>query len=188
MGNSSLFGAWLGKSAKMAAVVAVGLTCLALVSDGVSGQVEANAQVSPVSGASSGPVASTGSVVALSSAHVQQVSRDPQSDLEQCCTNVSNLSTALEMYAFDNDGAYPESLAQLTDESYLLRIPECPAAGQDTYSSTYTSGTDPDSYAFCCRGNHHQAAGIGTDYPRIDSEHRVMLEPLRRNDQANSHR
>ena len=67
-----------------------------------------------------------------------------------CKANLKNFSTALEMYASDNAGRYPESTSMLTAGNYFKTLPTCPASGKDTYSETYKMGTNPDSYSFRC--------------------------------------
>jgi hypothetical protein len=59
-----------------------------------------------------------------------------------CKSNLKNIGTALEMYSSDHGGEYPPSLATLSPE-YLKRIPECPLAGQDTYSPSYNLSWAP---------------------------------------------
>lgn len=78
-----------------------------------------------------------------------------QGQLTACKSNLKNIATACEMYSTDFGGKYPTNLSALTP-NYLKTVPECPAAGTDTYSSTYKSSTDPDFYEFACSGNHHQ--------------------------------
>jgi hypothetical protein len=55
---------------------------------------------------------------------------------KQCEDNCKKIGTALEMYSTDNSGRYPEKMDYLIP-AYLSKIPDCPAAGKDTYSAGY---------------------------------------------------
>jgi hypothetical protein len=95
--------------------------------------------------------------------------------LTQCQSNCKNIGTALEMYSTDNSGHYPTDLSKLKGE-YLRNIPTCAAAGKDTYSESYKSKQDPDSYEFFCQGDNHAKAGIKADFPRYTSTEGLKLE------------
>lgn len=90
-----------------------------------------------------------------------------QGQLTACKSNLKNMATALEMYASDFGGRYPNTgtLAQLTAGNYLKTIPTCPAAGKDTYttsgSGVFTSITTPDSFTMMCVGTNHAKAYTG---------------------------
>jgi prepilin-type N-terminal cleavage/methylation domain-containing protein len=70
-----------------------------------------------------------------------------QGQLTSCESNEKNSGTAFEMYSTDNSGHYPQSTGTggmtLLTPNYLKIIPTCPAAGTDTYSSTYSYTTPP---------------------------------------------
>jgi hypothetical protein len=78
-----------------------------------------------------------------------------QGQLTACQSNLKNIGTACEMYSTDHAGRYPKTLAELVPD-YLQAIPTCPAAGSDTYSSTYKASTGPDRFELACSGNHHK--------------------------------
>lgn len=92
----------------------------------------------------------------------------------QCKTNLKNLATALEMYATDNVGRYPKDI-KILSPMYLKQIPTCPAAGRDTYSSTYSVRESPDAFTIYCKGHNHGQMGIPEDYPLYDSN-RGLIE------------
>lgn len=95
-----------------------------------------------------------------------------------CQSNCKNIGTALEMWSTDNRGHYPKSLKQITP-NYLKAIPTCPAAGKDTYSSSYAMTMQPrDFYSFCCKGKNHASLGIPADYPKYDSSKGITVPPL----------
>ena len=107
--------------------------------------------------------------------------RRQQGSITPCKSNVRNLATALEMYASDNGGRYPTTWTKLTSGNYLKLIPTCPAAGTDTYSSTYrytTASRAPngkriqgkDTFSFHCQGNNHSKNGTRPNHPAYDSE------------------
>ena len=103
----------------------------------------------------------------------------PQSTLTRCRSNLKNVATALEMYSTDNSGRYPFKLAQLCP-NYLVRIPECPAAGKDTYTQTYARAEAVDQYAVYCSGSHH---ALAPNLPAYDS-HLGLLDRYNASDKA----
>ncbi len=91
-----------------------------------------------------------------------------QGQLTACQSNLKNEGTALEMYAVDNAGRYPATMARLTP-NYLKVIPNCPAAGTDTYSESYQVAVEPDAFTLACRGHHHASVGMQADRPAYNS-------------------
>lgn len=84
------------------------------------------------------------------------------------------------MYAHDNAGAYPTSLARLAQGNYLKLVPTCPAAGTDSYSPSYRFTAakrarngqilaGSDSFSFHCHGNNHAKIGARANHPAYDS-------------------
>jgi prepilin-type N-terminal cleavage/methylation domain-containing protein len=55
-----------------------------------------------------------------------------------CATNIDIMNSQIEVYAADNDGVYPATLAAITGDSKYFPdgAPTCPQAG------TYTMGAD----------------------------------------------
>lgn len=99
--------------------------------------------------------------------------------LSACRNNVKNVATALEMYASDNAGHYPQKLEQLLPGNYLKALPTCPAARRITFTD-YQTGHDPDSFTFSCVGDNH-ARGYGhsaLNCPGYNS-YEGMVEPAR---------
>lgn len=88
--------------------------------------------------------------------------QEPGDHTEACRQNLKNIATALEMYATDNNGRYPDSISQLVPQ-YLKSIPQCPAAGSDTYTAGFVTGENApqnekhwkDYYYVACSGHHH---------------------------------
>ncbi len=91
-----------------------------------------------------------------------------EGQLSACESNLKNFGNAMEMYATDNDGRYPSGLSQLTP-NYLNVLPTCPSAGADSYSSSFTSSSNPDAYTIFCSGNNHTAAGDNVNFPEYNS-------------------
>lgn len=83
-----------------------------------------------------------------------------------CKVNQRLLAGALEEYAKAHSGEYPEKLADLKPD-YVKRFPECPQAGQDTYSEGYQPSSDRHHFKLVCRGDHHHDAGLANDEPSI---------------------
>ena len=87
------------------------------------------------------------------------------SHTRQCGVNQHKLGTALEMYSTDNVGRYPTSLRQLVP-NYLKSIPTCPAAGSDTYSSSFRSTANRNDYTLICKGWHFGPVDEQNVFPR----------------------
>lgn len=106
--------------------------------------------------------------------------------LTACKSNLKNLATALEMYASDHKGRYPEQLQGLEGNQYLKSIPTCPAAGQDTYRTTYSKAVIPpfqgEYYSLYCQGNHHARSFSGfpgdpRNFPQYHSREGLIDHP-----------
>lgn len=94
-----------------------------------------------------------------------------QAQRKACWSNIKDMSTAMEIYATDNNRHYPASLDELSPD-YLKTIPTCPAAGSNTYmleSTTPLAGggpiPTPDNFTVYCAGNNHVRAGLGENQP-----------------------
>ena len=83
-----------------------------------------------------------------------------------CKSNLKNIGTASEMYSTDWSGRYPTSASALVP-NYLKTIPNCPAAGEDTYSESYKSSQNPDNYSVYCAGHHHK--NTKADFPKYNA-------------------
>jgi hypothetical protein len=79
--------------------------------------------------------------------------RSTYGESSQCKANLRNISTALEMYATDNQGVYPPLLSYLSPH-YLTYTPTCPSLGIDTYSCGYSATAGKEFYV-CCIGKNH---------------------------------
>lgn len=90
-----------------------------------------------------------------------------RSQLTGCQSNLRNIGNALEMYNVDYKGRYPADFTVLTP-NYIKTIPECPAAGSNTYSSSYAVFTVPDSFEIGCNGNNH-GGFVPANYPQFNS-------------------
>lgn len=84
----------------------------------------------------------------------------------RCLQNLKNMATALEMYAADHGGRYPETLKQLQQAHYLRDVPLC--LDKDAYS--YRVKSRPDWYQLHCPGRNHAKDGSPANYPKYDSE------------------
>lgn len=94
-----------------------------------------------------------------------------QGRLTACRSNLKNIALALEMYASDNEGSYPPSLALLTRGNYLKAIPGCygedeDAAPVDSYSEGYQV-IGPKSFQLCCKGLRHPKLVGRPDHPKL---------------------
>lgn len=93
--------------------------------------------------------------------------------LTACKSNLKNIATALEMYASDHQGYYPEDLEKLTPV-YLKTIPTCPALGAPAYTN-YEVQQVPAEFSFGCVSRKHQHAEPG--YPRYHSQIGLIERP-----------
>lgn len=102
-----------------------------------------------------------------------------QSQLSVCKGNLKNIATALELWATDNDGAYPENLQQLVP-TYLRSVPQCPTTQRNTYTYQVT-GHDkldrPNSYEVFCEGEWHIHITRAPNYPRYTSQEGLTITP-----------
>lgn len=90
----------------------------------------------------------------------------PEMKAFRCESNLRNIFIAIELYSADHRGNCPGKLEQLTPD-YLFKMPECPAAGKDTYTSSYSLKKDStgEYYILFCSGNNHANAGYGKNFP-----------------------
>lgn len=96
--------------------------------------------------------------------------------LSSCKYNLRSIAAAMESYATDNSGMYPQKLDVLTvaddkGHAYLRTIPSCPVAGSSTpYSQGYEVVSAPkNAYTLSCKGNYHQIMGLDDDYPKYSA-------------------
>ncbi|HEY4003474.1 MAG TPA: hypothetical protein VGO93_31695, partial [Candidatus Xenobia bacterium] len=100
-----------------------------------------------------------------------------QAQLVACESNEKHLGIALEMYASEHEGHYPDRLSQLVP-AYLKQMPSCPAAGHDSYSATYRHRVKPkEGYSLHCGGHNHQDAAMPVSFPQYTSERGLILTP-----------
>lgn len=100
--------------------------------------------------------------------------------LTSCKSNLKNIGTALDMYASDWEGHYPESLLALSP-NYLQTIPPCTGAGKDSYSPSYEVRKDLGYHEFSCR-LHSESKGLD------ECQLEVQAVEAQVNSQENAHR
>lgn len=93
-----------------------------------------------------------------------------QGQLTACKSNLKNIGTAMEMYSTDWAGKYPPGGLTALEPNYLKTIPECPAAGSNTYvmqlGSTAPGNTGYQDYYYVeCAGANHTAVDVTGNYP-----------------------
>lgn len=85
--------------------------------------------------------------------------------LSACESNLRNFATALELYARDNNNAFPTQFTALSP-SYLKAIPRCPSCVDNVnYINGYTSAALPDRYTMTCSGSNHIDCDIPVNRP-----------------------
>lgn len=85
----------------------------------------------------------------------------------ECCDNLKNIGMALDEYAKQHNGRYPDVLSRLTPV-YLKTIPQCPAAKKITYE--YMHSSKPEVYTVYCHGDFH-SPDSNYNYPQYSSIH-----------------
>lgn len=103
-------------------------------------------------------------------------SRDQVGKLLACTENCEKIGIAIELYKDDHQGKFPDKIMKLYPK-YMKEIPNCPAAGYDTYSDSYKTERDNELYSFYCKGTYHNTVGTPTDYPRYDSSSGLHIKP-----------
>ena len=96
--------------------------------------------------------------------------------LKRCSANLNQLAVAMEMYSADNGGHYPKDFKALAPR-YIKSIPTCPAAGSDTYSSSYRVDDKTGVYTFYCAGTYHGVSGIPYNFPQYRSAKGIVERP-----------
>lgn len=96
--------------------------------------------------------------------------------LSSCKYNLRSIAAAMESYATDNSGMYPQKLDRLTvaddkGHAYLRTIPSCPVAGSNApYMQGYEVVSAPkNAYTIYCKGNYHQIMGLENNYPKYSA-------------------
>jgi type II secretory pathway pseudopilin PulG len=87
--------------------------------------------------------------------------------LTGCKENLRNIATALQTYANDYEGDYPDSLDKIAP-SYIGLVPSCPAAAKDTYSASYIVNATHTLFTVCCKGDNHKVMELDSDQPYFD--------------------
>ena len=90
-----------------------------------------------------------------------------------CYHNIEKVAGALQDYAKDHRGVYPDSLHRLTggpgQRSYLKQLPTCPAAQRNTFQNYRVSGS---SVSFGCCFPHAHADCYPVDFLTYRSQQR----------------
>lgn len=105
-------------------------------------------------------------------ARISQVS--PTDLVKSCRANLELLASALDDYASDHAGKYPQALSELKPD-YVEVIPACKAAGGDHYTPGYARAPDGKSCIVSCQGTNH--VPLGPDCPRFTSGKGVQDTP-----------
>lgn len=85
----------------------------------------------------------------------------------QQCSNLKNTATALEMWATDNQGKYPDSLQQLTP-NYLKHV--MPGPGGKVDEVVYSKDPSQEGYSLMVKGAAFKDLGVGEGFPRYNSQ------------------
>ncbi|MDQ7823443.1 MAG: hypothetical protein RDV48_11655 [Candidatus Eremiobacteraeota bacterium] len=92
-------------------------------------------------------------------------------NLEECKSNLMEISVAIKEYANTHKGILPKKLDMLLEgNKYLISRPVCPSAGKDTYSAGYSMSKDGKSFIVRCAGHNHKDKGIAQNLPQYSSK------------------
>ena len=99
-----------------------------------------------------------------------------QEQLILCESNLRNLSTAIEIYAKDNEGLYPPDLDYITYHKikYLDKLPICPVSGT---SYIYMVSMSLDGYTLCCGKKNSHFYDKNGYWPQYWSREGLKLSP-----------
>ncbi|MDQ7822876.1 MAG: hypothetical protein RDV48_08795 [Candidatus Eremiobacteraeota bacterium] len=89
-----------------------------------------------------------------------------QRNYSQCYHSLCIIEKALQEYARDHRGLYPDKLDRLVPR-YLKEFPLCPQARRNTYKASYYAITLPPMYFLACQGTNHLGP---PDTPQIVSD------------------
>lgn len=86
-----------------------------------------------------------------------------QGQVTACKRNMKEIAEQCKLFFQEHD-RHVTSLDKLE-----MKIPKCPVAREDTYSSSYSVGAD-QSFTLFCQGDHHTAWGrLPENHPRYHS-------------------
>lgn len=92
-------------------------------------------------------------------------SKNPKYLLKTCGQNLHTIGVAIEKdRLISEDKLYNQKLEDIFSKTSL---PECPVGGKEAYLNGYTVASDRGSYLLVCKGDHHKAAEVPPDFPRI---------------------
>jgi len=107
-----------------------------------------------------------------------------------CKSNLKQIEVSLEVYKVNNNGKYPDSIAQAFPNPYNRAIRLCPSSGRwtgipiepycylygewkerkDTYSMNYRVNDDHDTFTVFCSAVHYRGFyRYPRNYPQFDS-------------------
>jgi hypothetical protein len=95
-----------------------------------------------------------------------------------CMSHCRSIAKAINKYAEDHNGEYPDKLDQLIPK-YLKQIPTCPTVNKDTYSNSYEYIKFKGNkwFIFYCEGDNHSAMNLAPNYPRYTADKKMMDRP-----------
>ena len=123
-------------------------------------------------------------VMLVASIIIPSFVRTPDSarNLVLCEVNLNNIGMALEMYATEHEGKYPESLGELSPD-YLTEIPQCPSYFQGSYhlqigpNNLGNVKKEDNYFLLSCVGSNHLEVLSYKDYPKFNRDAGVMKDP-----------
>jgi hypothetical protein len=110
-----------------------------------------------------------------------------QEQLTQCQVNLKTIGEAVEFYAKDNNGKFPEKLEDLTPK-YLVKLPRCIKPLDNKWAEAiyrkredlnfgdyyYEKFDNPPKFVIICRSNFHKKAFPERASPMYDSNQGIV--------------
>lgn len=109
---------------------------------------------------------------------IRCVNRGP---VTACKSNLKNIATALDIFAEQNEGRYPDNLAELAPD-ILKTLPECSSAQYQTYRVTFGPRAPFNTekaehyYLLECTGRNHEPFNLPADYPKYSSLEGILVK------------
>jgi len=96
-----------------------------------------------------------------------------KNQLRNCRIALDTLALALNRLYRDNNGEYPDSLQWLIPK-YIDKIPDNPAAMEDTFTKGYEVSADREAFTIYAGGTYYRSIGIEDNFPLYSSFYRYV--------------
>lgn len=98
--------------------------------------------------------------------------------INKCARHLKELGDALEKFAAEHNGFYPQKLDAAVLKPYLKSIRKCPFCRHEKYSQGYEVSSDSRNFTICCNSGWHRFWGGDAGFPRYTSRCGVQKDIL----------